>query len=52
MLMQKNNVISFKVSEKTQQMMSEELNIPVSKSNIGHLFRKIEYMAKLYEKLK
>ena len=33
-------------------MMSEELNIPVSKSNIGHLFRKIENMAKLYEKLK
>lgn len=32
-------------------MMSEELNIPVSKSNIGHLFRKIENMAKLYEKL-
>ena len=32
--------------------MSEELNIPVSKSNIGHLFRKIENMAKLYEKLK
>ena len=33
-------------------MMSEELNVPVSKSNIGHLFRKIENMAKLYEKLK
>ena len=33
-------------------MMTEELNIPVSKSNIGHLFRKIENMAKLYEKLK
>ena len=33
-------------------MMSEELNIPVSKSNIGHLFRKIENMAKLYETLK
>lgn len=33
-------------------MMSEKLNIPVSKSNIGHLFRKIENMAKLYEKLK
>ena len=33
-------------------MMSEELNIQVSKSNIGHLFRKIENMAKLYEKLK
>ena len=33
-------------------MMSEELNIPVSKSNIGHLFRKIENMAQLYEKLK
>lgn len=33
-------------------MMSEELNISVSKSNIGHLFRKIENMAKLYEKLK
>ena len=33
-------------------MMSEELNIPVSKSNIGHSFRKIENMAKLYEKLK
>ena len=33
-------------------MMSEELNIPVSKSNIGHLFRKIENMAKLKKKLK
>ena len=33
-------------------MMSEELNVSVSKSNIGHLFRKIENMAKLYEKLK
>ena len=33
-------------------MMSEELNVPVSKSNIGHLFRKIENMAQLYEKLK
>ncbi len=33
-------------------MMSKELNVPVSKSNIGHLFRKIENMAKLYEKLK
>ena len=32
-------------------MMSQELNSIVSKSNIGHLFRKIESMSKLYEKL-
>lgn len=33
-------------------MMKEELNIPVSKSNVAHLFKKIETMAQLYEKLR
>ena len=37
---------------KELKILAKELNIPVSKSNIGHLFRKIENMAKLYEKLK